>query len=289
MSFDHECIVIGIPAYNEARFIGRAIQSLKEQEWSDFLVVISDNASTDGTGRVCQTAIGADPRFRYVRHESNNGSIDNFNFVLEETRSPYFMWLGAHDFLAPDFLVDHITALEREPRFSLSYSLTQWVDRDGCLLRVSRASNIASFRGGAIGRFLHSVLRLSECTAINNVLRRAALGSSRFERVPGPDLLLLSELLFRGPAHLVPKATYYRRDMEAKAEQMKRLGGEKPLQTDFSQTEALYVQLFDGLCAGHPARMLWRPLIRFAVRWRFNRDLMPRALVRGMLRPIRGR
>lgn len=285
MSFDHECIVIGIPVYNEASFIGRAIQSLKAQEWSDFLVVVSDNASTDGTARVCEAAIDADPRFRYVRHTSNRGSIENFNYVLEQTRSPYFMWLGAHDFIAPDFLADHIAALEREPRFSLSYSLTQWVDRDGRSLRVSHASNIASYRGGAMGRFLNSVLRLSECTAINNVLRRDALGGSRFERVPGPDLLLLSELLFWGPAHLVPKATYYRRDMEAKAEQMKRLGGEKPLQADFSETEALYVELFDRLSARHSERMLWRPLIRFAIRWRFNRDFIPRAIARRMLQP----
>lgn len=288
MTFAHDRIVVGIPAYNEARSIGRAIQSLKHQQWTDFLVVISDNASEDETQRVCEEAIGSDSRFHYVRHDVNAGSIQNFNFLLDATRSPYFMWLGAHDFLAPDYLASHIQALDRGPQFSLSYSLTQWVDRRGRPLRVSRASSLASFGGGPMGRFLNSLLRISECTAINNVLRRSALAESRLERVPAPDLLLLSELLFRGPAHLVPKASYIRTDTEAKPERMKRLGGDRPLETDFSETEARYRQLFERLSAGRPGRALWRPVIRSAIRWRFDRDFLPRVVLRTLVRPIRG-
>ena len=110
--FAHECVVIAIPVFNEARFIGRAIQSLKQQEWSDFLVLVSDNASTDGTERVCKEAIGGDPRFHYVRHEKNQGALFNFNFVLDCTDSKYFMWLSAHDFVTSDFLSTHLQALE---------------------------------------------------------------------------------------------------------------------------------------------------------------------------------
>ena len=135
-----------------------------------------------------------------------------------------------------------------------------------------------------MARFLASVLRLGECTAINNVIRRAALGDDRMERVPGPDLLLLSKLLFWGPAHLVPTPSYYRRDTKALSERLKRLGGDRPVEADFSLTANLYRQLFDRLSKGQRGRSMWKPLVHFAIRWRYDWELMPWALRRRALR-----
>lgn len=280
MRFEHAWIVIGVPVFNEKDYIADTISSLKAQEWQDFLAVIADNASDDGTAEVCRQAIGADPRFRYIRHETNRGSINNFNFLLDASGSPYFMWLGAHDLILPDFLSTHVSALEARPSHSLSYSFTQWIDRGGNPLRVTEASRLAGLRGGSFGRYLGSVLRLSESTAINNVIRRSAMGDTRLSIVTGSDQIVLSALLFRGPAHVVPRPLYLRRDLEAKSTRVHRLVGHQSLSAYRSDTVDFYIKSFDRLTAGRRVRGLVRPLLKLLLEWKYNPDFGPRKLVR---------
>ena len=144
--FRHSSIIIAIPAYNEEAHIGEAIASLKAQDWPDFLALICDNGSTDRTGEICREAIAGDPRFNYLRHPENRGAAFNFNYAFDISDSPYFMWLGAHDKIAPTYLGEHLRALEANPDFSLSYCLTQWIDETGAPLQITRASDLGDLK-----------------------------------------------------------------------------------------------------------------------------------------------
>jgi glycosyltransferase involved in cell wall biosynthesis len=97
-------VSIGMPAYNCARFIRDAIDSLLGQTFADFELIISDNASTDSTEVICREYAKHDPRVKYIRQNVNRGASANFRFVLEEATGKYFMWAAADDYWSSNWL-----------------------------------------------------------------------------------------------------------------------------------------------------------------------------------------
>ena len=93
-----------MPVYNGELFIREALNSLLNQTFTDFELVISDNASTDGTEMICQEYADKDKRIRYVRQVQNRGATANFQFVLDAAVGKYFMWAAADDLQSSNFL-----------------------------------------------------------------------------------------------------------------------------------------------------------------------------------------
>src|SRR4051794_3298661 len=87
---------IGLPVYNGENFLAHAVDSILAQDFRDFELIISDNASTDRTAEICRGYAESDPRVRYVRFETNQGGSRNFCYVFELARGEYFKW-AAHD------------------------------------------------------------------------------------------------------------------------------------------------------------------------------------------------
>lgn len=89
-------VSIGMPIYNGEKYIRDALNSLLEQTFYNFELIISDNCSTDGTAKICQEYSLRDNRIIYYRQETNIGAAANFEFVLNLASAPIFMW-AAHD------------------------------------------------------------------------------------------------------------------------------------------------------------------------------------------------
>src|ERR1017187_2035195 len=89
-------VSIGMPVYNGEEYIRRALDSLLAQTFTDFELIISDNASSDATPEICTAYAKADLRIRHVRQQTNMGPSRNFSFLAKEARGKYFMW-AAHD------------------------------------------------------------------------------------------------------------------------------------------------------------------------------------------------
>ncbi len=90
-------ISIGMPVYNGEKYLREAVDSLLAQTFSDFELIISDNASTDATESICRQYEKADRRIRYIRQQENIGVVRNFQFVLRQAGAPYFMWAACDD------------------------------------------------------------------------------------------------------------------------------------------------------------------------------------------------
>jgi glycosyltransferase involved in cell wall biosynthesis len=112
-------VTIGIPTYNRARLLNRAIESAMAQDYDNLEVVVSDNVSTDGTVEVCREWGARDPRLRYVRQEYNIGATKNFEAVLGLARGEYFMWLGDDDWIDADYVRVCLHALLDDPELAL--------------------------------------------------------------------------------------------------------------------------------------------------------------------------
>jgi O-antigen biosynthesis protein len=101
-------VSVVITSYNYGRYIGAAIESVLSQDFRDFELIISDNASTDDSIAVISRYLG-DERVRLIRRPTNIGPIANYQAALEETKGSYVAFLSADDF----FLAGHLRTMVR--------------------------------------------------------------------------------------------------------------------------------------------------------------------------------
>lgn len=100
-------ISIGMPVYNGELFIREALDSLLAQTFTDFELIISDNASIDATECICLEYAAKDTRIRYFRQVENKGALANFQAVLDLAVGDFFMWAAADDKWASNW-IEHI-------------------------------------------------------------------------------------------------------------------------------------------------------------------------------------
>lgn len=124
-------VSIGLPIYNGERYLEESLRALLEQTMIDFEVVISDNASTDGTERICRKYQLLDKRIRYYRQDKNMGPGRNFMFVLREAHGRYFMWAAADDKWSDQWLEVLVTPLREKSCGCFSFGLLEFVDEEG--------------------------------------------------------------------------------------------------------------------------------------------------------------
>jgi glycosyltransferase involved in cell wall biosynthesis len=110
-------VTIGMPVYNGERLIRKALDSILAQTLDDFVLIISDNASNDGTGEICLEYARRDPRIRYIRQPVNRGASFNFWFVFDQAATEYFMWAASDDVRSPDFRKVNVRFLESNPDY----------------------------------------------------------------------------------------------------------------------------------------------------------------------------
>jgi glycosyltransferase involved in cell wall biosynthesis len=203
-------VSIGMPIYNGAQYIRQAIESVLAQDFADFELIVSDNASTDGTYEICQEYAN-DPRVRLYRNERNVGAAPNYNKTVVLARGPYFKWACHDDWLASEFLSKCVEALDKDPGAVLAYPRTIVVDDDGNYLRHYDEKVDAS-SPDTTTRFLNLYWNLDLCNMIFGVMRIDVLRSTRMHpNFWEGDRVLLAELALRGRFIEVPEHLFYRR------------------------------------------------------------------------------
>ena len=123
-------ITLGLLVYNGERYLGQTIDSLLSQTYGDFELVVSDNASSDGTEDICRSYAALDRRISYIRQRENIGAMGNFNYLASRATTDYFKWCAADDLIAPNFLATCIEFLESQPDFVLCQSSTRTIGFD---------------------------------------------------------------------------------------------------------------------------------------------------------------
>ena len=136
MPTENPKVSICITNYNYGRFIGDAIQSVLEQTYKNFELIIMDNCSTDNSEEVIKSF--SDPRIRYYKNDKNIGAIRNWNRGLSLARGEYITILHADDKLTPNFIEKEAEMLDRNPNVGLVYSSCIFIDGKGAVIEEFR-------------------------------------------------------------------------------------------------------------------------------------------------------
>src|SRR5262245_34149392 len=135
MGSDSALVTVAVPVYNGERFLKQCLDSLLSQTYRNFVLLISDNASTDCTREICEGYAKADSRVRYHRNRVNIGLYGNFNLLLGQVGTRYVKLASADDFWAPTMLADAMEQMESDSSLVLCYPKAVLVDEAGREIR----------------------------------------------------------------------------------------------------------------------------------------------------------
>lgn len=194
---DKPLVSIGVPVYNGVSHVARAMDCLLAQDYPRIEIVVSDNASTDGTTEVLEGYATRYPNVRLMVAESTSSIVENFKRVLAESTGEYFMWAAADDLWKPTFVSALAEELIAHPEAGVAMSAVDRALDDGTLIDTVRFAghddptpmgNIALARALTTPRkynyFIYGLYRTS-------VLREAV---RHFPEVPGEDRIMLAQM-----------------------------------------------------------------------------------------------
>jgi glycosyltransferase involved in cell wall biosynthesis len=203
---------IGVPVYNGENFLQQAVDSILAQDFRDFELIISDNASTDRTAEICRRYAEIDPRVRYVRLDTNVGGPRNFCYVSELARGEYFKWAAHDDVCAPGFLRRCVETLDAAaPEVVLVYPRTQMINESGVPIPWD-IETVECTQRRPHQRLALVLRELSVLSAQFGVIRTAALRRTRLlDSFFASDYVLLAELAMLGQFLEIPEPLFLRR------------------------------------------------------------------------------
>jgi glycosyltransferase involved in cell wall biosynthesis len=209
MGMPPPALTIGVPVFNGERYLAQALAGIRAQTFTDFEVVIADNASTDRTGEIAQEMAATDPRFRYVRRPENIGLVPNYNQLFTGTTGEFFAWHDSDDVTDPEFYRACLTQLRASPAAAAATSDILLIDSDGQVIgpdpeRVRGDHPDLAVRFAELASFDHF------CQFTYGVYRRSMMARTRL-MLPffwSSDRLFLAELALQGTLLRDPRRLY---------------------------------------------------------------------------------
>ena len=203
---------IGLPVFNGEKYLRQAIDSILFQTYSDFELIISDNASVDKTEDICREYVKLDDRVSYYRSEKNHGAAWNWNRVFKLSSGVYFKWVAHDDVMVPEFLSKCLTVLERDPSIILCHSKNAIINEFDEIVGKYEIGHIIDSQKPHF-RFSQILQKIGLPWLIFGVFRRDLLGkTSLFKSYIGSDWTLLAEISLLGRIFEIQEYLFRRRD-----------------------------------------------------------------------------
>ncbi len=206
---------IGMPVFNGQRFLETSVNALLDQTFTDFELIICDNASTDNTPTICDRLVAGDDRVRVIRHPANIGAAENFTAAFNHASGQFFKWAADDDLHQPRFVEACVDALQRHPDAVLAYARAESITADGVVLRPDWGDRPQLADHDPVVRFTTALAPPRDPIPLPMfaVIRAEPLAATGL-LVPMPefDRALIAELSLHGPFIEVPDVLFGHRE-----------------------------------------------------------------------------
>lgn len=206
-------LAIGLPVFNGASYISETIDSILDQTFTDFELIISDNASIDGTKNICKQYADKDPRIKYFCNSENLGINANCKQVLMASRgAKYFMLIGHDDILEKRFAEAIIANLENDTKASIGFCFYEFVDKYSETISYNEYVDKVPDDMRGMSRLKRLMMQPSS-NLIHGVVRCDSLPSDIFDKRYGiyEDVLILRYMAGLGHFNVVPEVLFRKR------------------------------------------------------------------------------
>ncbi len=190
-------IGIGLPVYQNEKFLAIALDSILAQSYTNFVVYLCEDRSDDATAGICQQYASKDKRIRYSQNEVNLGEIGNHQRVLDLAETDYFMFARGHEILPENLLADCIEILQSDDEVVLAFAKTVWVDEQGKRMKErhlphfdTRGCDVTARCALAFWGKYEAFYGLCKTSTMKNI--------KALEPIVATDLIMLFEMSLRG-------------------------------------------------------------------------------------------
>ncbi|TYB69596.1 glycosyltransferase family 2 protein [Nonomuraea sp. PA05] len=210
---DRELVSIALPVRNGADRLAAVVRSVLAQDHQHIELVISDNASTDGTEELCRDLAADDPRIVYHRHAENVGLLGNFQHAARISKGAYVRWIGDDDRLEPACVSTALAAFAADERLVLVTNQVSYTGSDG-------TASTVSYTGTELGsddpveRFAEMLRLLNESPylidPLYGLLRRGPATAIPRRNMLREDEVFAAKLALAGPWAHIPQVLSHR-------------------------------------------------------------------------------
>ena len=115
-----------VPVYNVSEYLEKCVDSIVDQNFEDFEIILVDDGSTDNSAQICKNYAEKFEKIKYC-HKENGGLSSARNFGIEKSTGDYLLFVDSDDFLTgPDFLTEIHSLIKNEPCDFLLYLLEEY-------------------------------------------------------------------------------------------------------------------------------------------------------------------
>ena len=125
-------VSVVMPAYNAARYIEASISSVQAQSFSDWELLVIDDASNDETLKILERMSGKESRIRVLRNESNRGVAESRNRGVLEAKGEWIAFLDSDDLWRADKLEKQLGLIDTNSQCDMVFCAARCISEDGC-------------------------------------------------------------------------------------------------------------------------------------------------------------
>lgn len=214
---EYSRILVLIPFRNEENYIQRCLASVANQNFKNFLVLMSDNCSTDASNRIAEVFTQKDPRFKLFKHAEPKSVSVNWNTLISKLNdydSDYVMWLSADDYIVDEnYLQNMMTVADNQRETHCFIPKFMNVSQDGDV-NMNHSFEITFDHKVKFVRHLRLATNWANCVSLYGMYRRktfeflAKSESSMIKDAPESDWWWTFALAEKFSASSVPTAIY---------------------------------------------------------------------------------
>jgi glycosyltransferase involved in cell wall biosynthesis len=206
-------VSIGLPVRNAEQRIDAVVKSILTQDHDNLELVISDNASSDGTEDICRELARADARIAYYRQPENIGLENNFIATMRLARGTFFRWVSDDDSLAPSCVSRCVECFAEDDRRILVTTQVGYIGSDG-VVRTEHYHGTKLSSGDPVRRFAEMLRLLNESRLLMDplygLMRRDTIAAIPRRPILSEDQVFAAKIALAGPWGHVPEVLTYR-------------------------------------------------------------------------------
>ncbi|MDE6577699.1 MAG: glycosyltransferase [Muribaculaceae bacterium] len=178
------------PCYNSASTIRETIDSVINQSYQNWELIIVDDCSTDDSRKIIEEYRKKDKRIRYFKTDNPSGSPAlPRNIGIEESQGKYIAFLDSDDMWFP-FKLDHEIVFMERNNYSLVYSYYEKMDSEGNRnKRIIQTRKVTTY---------DNLLKSNSIPCLTSLISREAIGNIRFKQIPQEDFCFWLDILKKG-------------------------------------------------------------------------------------------
>ena len=217
-------VTILLPVYNGEDTIRRCINSIKCQKENNFVVLISDNCSTDSTYEILNELTNSDSRFIIKRQSVNLGAIGNFLYLIDKVKTPYVMYLGADDYINSFYISESLKVLTNDHSISMVSPNVIYTHKNFSYHGVAKNN----LNNNISIRLINYFLSVTDNGIFYCLTRSTYLKNIMLELLPklrsksGEDHFVIASLLIKGGAKKINSVFLFRTVGKASMEQLNK-------------------------------------------------------------------